>query len=123
MQNEEHLVGWVTPDHTLFIPAPAGHVRDKQAMVLALDYLSDASMMQAASDPRLLDVLAKDEVDQNFAMDKATFATSETRVIKQVLLAKPIYGDTEKDTQASIWMKCMTGATLTQEKQQAHRNQ
>ena len=58
VQNEEHLVGWVTPDHTLFIPAPAGHVRDKQAMVLALDYLSDASMMQAASDPRLLDVLA-----------------------------------------------------------------
>ena len=57
VQNEEHLVGWVTPDQTLFIPAPEGHVRDKQAMVLALDYHSDATMMHAATDKATLDVL------------------------------------------------------------------
>lgn len=58
VQNDAHVVGWVTPDQTLFIPAPEGHVRDKQAMVLALDYHSDAAMLQAATDAALLDVLA-----------------------------------------------------------------
>ena len=53
----QHHVGWVTPDQTLFIPAPAGHVRDKQAMVLSLDYYSDAAMLAAASDPRTLDIV------------------------------------------------------------------
>lgn len=57
VQNDEHVVGWVTPDQTLFIPAPTGHVRDKQTMVLALDYHSDACMLSAATDPRVLDVL------------------------------------------------------------------
>src|SRR5436190_21316127 len=30
--------GWVTPDHTLWIPAPTGFSRDKQIMVLACGY-------------------------------------------------------------------------------------
>lgn len=57
VQNEDTVVGWVTPDQTLFIPAPAGHVRELQAMVLALDYFQDATMLAAALDPRTLDLL------------------------------------------------------------------
>lgn len=57
VRNGDHVVGWVTPDQTLFIPAPEGHVRDKQAMVLGLDYLQDASMLAAASDSKTLDIL------------------------------------------------------------------
>ena len=59
VQNDENFVGWVTPDQTLFIPAPEGHVRPKQAMVLALDYHSDASMLQSATAPRTLDLLGE----------------------------------------------------------------
>ena len=55
--NGDHTVGWSTPDQTLFIPAPEGHARSKQAMVLALDYFSDASMLQAATDERTLDIV------------------------------------------------------------------
>mmetsp|Transcript_55058 Transcript_55058/g.141752 ORF Transcript_55058/g.141752 Transcript_55058/m.141752 type:complete len:383 (-) Transcript_55058:64-1212(-) len=57
--NDDHTIGWVTPDQTLFIPAPDGHVRDKQAMVLALDYFSEASMLAAATDARALDLLER----------------------------------------------------------------
>ena len=57
VQNDDNVVGWVTPDQTLFIPAPEGHVRDRQVMVLALDYQSDASMLQAATEPKVLDLL------------------------------------------------------------------
>lgn len=57
VQNGEHVVGWNTPDQTLFIPAPQGHVRRKQVMVLGLDYYQDASMLAGAADERTLDVL------------------------------------------------------------------
>ena len=52
----QHL-GWATPNGTLFIPAPPGHVRDKQVMVLGLDYYTAASMLRAATDERALDVV------------------------------------------------------------------
>jgi phytanoyl-CoA hydroxylase len=57
VSNDGVQVGWVTPDQTLFIPAPKGHARSKQAMVLALDYYQDASMVQAAADEAVLNVL------------------------------------------------------------------
>ena len=57
VQNDDNLVGWITPEQTLFIPAPEGHTRTKQAMVLALDYYSDASALAVATDPVTLDVL------------------------------------------------------------------
>lgn len=48
----------MTPDGTLFIPAPPGAPRDKQAMVLsAVDYYTSSAMFRAASDPRTLDVV------------------------------------------------------------------
>ena len=52
-----HHVGWVTPDQTLFISAPASHVRDKQVMVLGLDYFTAASMLRAATYEPTIDVV------------------------------------------------------------------
>lgn len=54
-------VGWVTPDGTLFIPTPQEHVaklgRDKQIMVLALDYYSSSALVQTAMDDTALDIV------------------------------------------------------------------
>lgn len=57
VQNEGMRVGWTTPNGTLFIPAPAGHVRSKQVMVLGLDYFTAASMLKAATDETTLDIV------------------------------------------------------------------
>jgi hypothetical protein len=57
VKNDDHVVGWVTPDQTLFTPAPEGHERAKQTMILGLDYFSDATMLSAATDARALDVV------------------------------------------------------------------
>lgn len=55
-------VGWVTPDGTLFIPTPKEHVaklgRDKQIMVLGLDYYSSSALVQAATDDACLDIVS-----------------------------------------------------------------
>ncbi len=51
------FVGWVTPDQTLFIPAPKGHCRDKQVMVLGLDYYVSSAMFRAATDAATLDIV------------------------------------------------------------------
>ena len=48
--------GWVTPNGTLFLPAPANFDRDKQIMVLAVSYYSSAAFLQAAFDPRAVDL-------------------------------------------------------------------
>lgn len=55
--NDGCFVGWVTPDQTLFIPAPTGHCRDKQVMVLGLDYFISAAMFHAATDSTTLDLI------------------------------------------------------------------
>jgi len=55
--NDGCFVGWVTPDQTLFIPAPKGHCRDKQVMVLGLDYYISAAMFRAATDATTLDLV------------------------------------------------------------------
>lgn len=55
--NDGCFVGWVTPDQTLFIPAPTGHCRDKQVMVLGLDYFVSAAMFHAATDSTTLDLI------------------------------------------------------------------
>ena len=49
--------GWTTPDGTLFIPAPAGYGRDKQIMVLAINYMTSGAFFQAALDTRTLDLV------------------------------------------------------------------
>ena len=55
--NGDQRVGWVTPDQTLWIPAPKGHARSKQVMVLGLDYLMSAAMFAAATDRATLDLV------------------------------------------------------------------
>jgi hypothetical protein len=49
--------GWRTPDNTLFIPAPSNYARDKQIMVLAVNYQTSAAFFRSAFDEKLLDVL------------------------------------------------------------------
>ena len=49
--------GWVTPDGTLFLPAPPGYPRDKQIMVLAVSYYTSAAFFQATFDKRALDIV------------------------------------------------------------------
>ncbi len=49
--------GWVTPNGTLFLPAPANFSRDKQIMVLAVSYFTSAVFLQSALDPRAVDLV------------------------------------------------------------------
>lgn len=49
--------GWVTPDGTLFLPAPPGYGREQQIMVLAVRYNSSSAFFRSAFDPHLLDVV------------------------------------------------------------------
>lgn len=49
--------GWVTPDGTLFIPAPPGYSRDKQVMVLAVNYHTSAAFFRSAFDEKTVAVV------------------------------------------------------------------
>lgn len=49
--------GWVTPNGTLFLPAPANFSRDKQIMVLAVSYYTSAAFLQSAFDTKALDLV------------------------------------------------------------------
>lgn len=48
--------GWVTPDGTLFIPAPASYDRDKQIMVLAMRYTTSAAFFRSAFNEKLVGI-------------------------------------------------------------------
>jgi phytanoyl-CoA hydroxylase len=54
---EKITEGWRTPDGTLFIPAPAGYARDKQIMVLAINYQSSGAFFRAACDAAAVDLV------------------------------------------------------------------
>jgi phytanoyl-CoA hydroxylase len=54
---ERIVEGWKTPDGTLFLPAPPGYHRDKQIMVLAINYQTSAAFFHSAFDPKTLDIL------------------------------------------------------------------
>lgn len=49
--------GWVTPDGTLFLPAPKGYPRDKQIMVLPIGYRTSAAFLKAALDPKTVSLV------------------------------------------------------------------
>jgi phytanoyl-CoA hydroxylase len=51
--------GWVTPDGTLWIPAPKGYGRDKQIMVLAANYRTSSAFFRSAFDPKTVDLVAE----------------------------------------------------------------
>ena len=50
-------VGWVSPNGSLFIPAPPEYDRDQQIMVVAVNYQSSAAFLYSALDERMLDVV------------------------------------------------------------------
>ena len=54
---EQIVEGWRTPNGTLFIPAPSGYTRDKQIMVLAVNYQTSAAFFQSAFDDTTADVV------------------------------------------------------------------
>jgi ectoine hydroxylase-related dioxygenase (phytanoyl-CoA dioxygenase family) len=49
--------GWVTPNGTLFLPAPANYTRDKQIMVLGIGYFTSAAFFQSAFHKPLVDIV------------------------------------------------------------------
>ena len=49
--------GWVTPNGTLFLPAPAHFGRAQQIMVLAVSYFTSAAFLQSAFDTRAVDLV------------------------------------------------------------------
>jgi phytanoyl-CoA hydroxylase len=57
-QAREVREGWVTPDGTLFLPAPSNYTRDKQIMVLAVGYQTSAAFFRSAFDEKMVDIAA-----------------------------------------------------------------
>lgn len=51
--------GWVTPDGTLWLPAPEGFERERQVMVLGCGYTSSAAFFQSALHAPTLDLVEK----------------------------------------------------------------
>ncbi len=56
-QAERRPEGWVSPNGSLFIPAPQGYKRDKQIMTVGISYQTSAAFLRAATDPVALDIL------------------------------------------------------------------
>jgi hypothetical protein len=54
---EKIVEGWRTPNGTLFLPAPPGFARDKQIMVLAINYRTSAAFFHSAFHEPLLAIL------------------------------------------------------------------
>jgi phytanoyl-CoA hydroxylase len=50
--------GWLTPDGTLLLPAPANFSRQQQLMVLQCDYRTSAHVFMSALDPVMCDLAA-----------------------------------------------------------------
>ncbi len=55
---QQIVEGWRTPNGTLFIPAPTGYDRDKQIMVLAVNYQSSAAFFHSAFDENAVKIVA-----------------------------------------------------------------
>jgi phytanoyl-CoA hydroxylase len=58
LERAERIVeGWRTPDGTLFLPAPPGYHRDKQIMVLAINYHTSGTFFRSAFEEKSLAIL------------------------------------------------------------------
>lgn len=75
-QAKEHIneasglrLGWLTPDQTLWIPAqPDDTGRDKQVMILGLDYFNSSALFDAATDSKTLDLVQLFLNDENIEL-------------------------------------------------------
>lgn len=56
-QAQQIVEGWRTPNGTLFLPAPQGYDRDKQIMVLAINYQSSAAFFHSAFDENAVKIV------------------------------------------------------------------
>ncbi len=56
-QAQQIVEGWRTPNGTLFLPAPPGYDRDKQIMVLAVNYQSSAAFFHSAFDENAVKIV------------------------------------------------------------------
>ena len=54
---QQIVEGWRTPNGTLFIPAPQGYDRDKQIMVLAVNYQTSAAFFHSAFDENAVSIV------------------------------------------------------------------
>ena len=54
---EKIVEGWRTPNGTLFLPAPSGYARDKQIMVLAINYYTSAAFFRSALDEKAISIV------------------------------------------------------------------
>ena len=54
---ERRAEGWVSPNGSLFLPAPEGYERDRQIMTVGISYETSAAFLRAALDPTALDIL------------------------------------------------------------------
>ncbi|MBI1923638.1 phytanoyl-CoA dioxygenase family protein [Candidatus Poribacteria bacterium] len=54
---EKIVEGWRTPNGTLFLPAPSGYARDKQIMVLAINYYTSAAFFRSALDKKAISIV------------------------------------------------------------------
>lgn len=54
---QQIVEGWRTPNGTLFIPAPTGYDRDKQIMVLAVNYQTSAAFFHSAFDENAVKIV------------------------------------------------------------------
>ena len=62
-------LGWLTPDQTLWIPAqPDDTGRDKQVMILGLDYFNSSALFDAATDSKTLDLVQLFLNDENIEL-------------------------------------------------------
>ena len=56
-QAQQIVEGWRTPNGTLFLPAPSGFERDKQIMVLTVNYQTSAAFFHSAFDENTIDIV------------------------------------------------------------------
>ncbi len=56
-QAQQIVEGWRTPNGTLFIPAPQGYDRDKQIMVLSINYQTSAAFFRSAFDEKAVSIV------------------------------------------------------------------
>ena len=56
-QAQQIVEGWRTPNGTLFIPAPQGYDRDKQIMVLSINYQTSAAFFRSAFDENAVSIV------------------------------------------------------------------
>lgn len=50
-------IGWVTPNKTLFLPAPSNYERDKQVMTVGCNYRTSAAFFRSAGDEVTLSIV------------------------------------------------------------------